>query len=182
MIRIALTPEETSQLATTRRSRRAQVAERCRYVLLNAQGWSVPQIAQRYERNEHTIRKWLKAYHTQGLVGLDNAPPPGRPATKGQKLEQQLDTLLTQAPSAYGYIEAGWTVDVLRDYLGQHDLQVSDTTVRRCLKSGGWVYKRFATTMPKHAPTAEKKSPGGRACCHHTSGPAAALCRSILCR
>ena len=160
MMRIALTPEETSQLATTRRSRRAQVAERCRYVLLNAQGWSVPQIAQRYERNEHTIRKWLKAYHAQGLAGLDNAPPPGRPATKSQKLEQQLDTLLTQAPSAYGYIEAGWRVDVLRDYLGQHDLQVSDTTVRRCLKSGGWVYTRLATTMPKHAPTAEKKKPG----------------------
>src|SRR5215813_1104227 len=153
MIRIALTPEETSQLAPTRRSRRAQVAERCRYVLLNAQGWSVPQIAQRYERNAHTIRKWLKAYHTQGLAGLDKAPPPGRPTTKGQKLEQQLDTLLTQAPSAYGSIEAGWTVDVLRDDLGQPDLQVSNTPVRRRLHSGGWVYKRFATPMPKHAPT-----------------------------
>jgi hypothetical protein len=51
-------------------------------------------------------------------------------------------------------------VDVLRDYLGQHDLQVRDTTVRRRLKSGGWVYKRFATTMPKNAPTGEKKKPG----------------------
>jgi transposase len=160
MIRIALTPEETSQLVTTRRSRRAQVAERCRYVLLNAQGWSVPQIAQRFARHEHTIRKWLKAYHGQGLAGLDNAPSPGRPATKGQKLAQQLDILLTQAPSAYGYIEAGWTVEVLRDYLGQHDLQVSDTTVRRRLKAGGWVYKRFAKTLPKNAPTAEKKKPG----------------------
>jgi transposase len=159
-MRIALTPEETSQLATTRCSRRAQVAERCRYVLRNAQGWSVPQIAQRDERNEHTLRKWLKAYHAQGLAGLDNAPPPGRPATKSQKLEQQLDTLLPQAPSAYGYIEAGWTVDVLRDYRGQHDLQVSDPTVRRCWKAGGWVYKRFAKPMPKHAPTAETKKPG----------------------
>jgi transposase len=102
MIRIALTPEETSQLTTTRRRRRAQVAERCRYVLLNAAGWSVPQIAQRFARNAHTIRKWLKAYRAQGLAGLDNAPPPGRPATKGQKLAQQLDTVLAQAPSAYG--------------------------------------------------------------------------------
>jgi len=42
MIRIALTPEETSQLATTRRSRRAQVAARGRSVLLHAQGWIVP--------------------------------------------------------------------------------------------------------------------------------------------
>ena len=159
-MRIALTPAETSQLATTRCSRRAQVAERCRYVLRNAQGWSVPQIAQRDERHEHTLRKGLKAYHAQGLAGLDNAPPPGRPATKSQKLEQQLDTLLPQAPSAYGYSEAGWTVDVLRDYRGQHDLQVSDTTVRRCWKAGGWVYKRFANTMPKHAPTAETKKPG----------------------
>ena len=161
MIRITLTPEATSQLVTIRASRRAQVAERCRYVLLKAQGWSVPQIAQRYERNEHTIRKWLKAYHAQGLAGLDNTPPPGRPATKGQKLAQQLDTVLAQAPSAYGYIEVGWTVDVLRDYLrSQHALQVSDTTVRRRLKSGGWVYKRFAKTLPKNAPTAEKKKPG----------------------
>jgi transposase len=55
----------------------------------------------------------------------------------------------------------GWTVDVLRDYLrSQHALQVSDTTVRRRLKSGGWVYKRFAKTLPKNAPTAEKKKPG----------------------
>src|SRR4029453_13275343 len=98
MIRIALTPEETSQLATTCRSRRAQVAERCRYVLLNAAGWSVPQIAQRFVRKEHHIRKWLKAYRTQGFTGLNNAPPPGRPATKGQQLAQQLPTLLTQAP------------------------------------------------------------------------------------
>jgi transposase len=160
MIRIALTPEEISQLETTRRSRRSQVAERCHYVLLNAQGWSVPQIAQRLERNDHTIRKWLKAYHQQGLAGLDNAPLPGRPATKGQKLTQQLDTLLAQPPCAYGYLEAGWTVDLLWDHLGQHDLHVSDSTVRRHLQSGGWVYKRFAKTMPQNAPTAAQKKRG----------------------
>jgi transposase len=149
-----------AQLVTTSRSRRDQVAERCRYVLLNAAGWSVPQIAQRFVRNEHTMRKWLTADHTQGLAGLDHAAPPGRPATKGQPLEQPLDILVTQAPSAYGYIEAGWTVEVLRDYLGQQDLQVSDTTVRRRLQSGGWVSKCFTKTLPKNAPTAEKKTPG----------------------
>jgi transposase len=160
MIRIDLTPEEKSQLETTRRRRRSQVAERCHYVLRNAQGLRVPQIAQRLARNEHTIRKWLNAYHEQRLTGLDNAPPPGRPATKGHKLDQYLDTLLTQAPNSYGYIEAGWRVDLLRKYLGQHDLAVSDSTGRRHLKSGGWVYKRFAHPMPKNAPTAEEKNAG----------------------
>ena len=31
----------------------------------------------------------------------------------------QLDTLLVQPPGAYGYIEAGWPVDLLCDYLLQ---------------------------------------------------------------
>ena len=171
MIRIDLTAEEKSKLETTRRRRRSQVAERCHYVLLNAQGLSVPQIAQRLERNEHTIRKWLKAYDDQGLVGLDNAPPPGRPATKGHKLDQHLDAVLTQTPSAYGYIEAGWTVDLLRDYLLQQDLSVSDSSVRRALKSGGWVYKRFTKGMPKNAPSADEKKLGW----HKSSMPSSSV-------
>jgi DNA-binding NarL/FixJ family response regulator len=60
MIRLVLSPEEQACLEQTRRSR-PQLAERCHYVLLNAQGWSVPQIARRLDRNEHTIRTWLKA-------------------------------------------------------------------------------------------------------------------------
>ena len=88
MIRINLPPEEISQLETTRRSRRSQVAERCHYVLLNAQGWSVPQIAQRFARNDHTSRTWLKAYDAQGRAGLDNAPPRGRPATQRRNVRR----------------------------------------------------------------------------------------------
>ena len=73
MIRLVLSPEEQASLEQTRRSR-PQLAERCHYVLLNAQGWSVPQIARRLDRNEHTIRTWLKAYRTTGLPGLHNTP------------------------------------------------------------------------------------------------------------
>ena len=154
MIRLDLTPEEISQLETLRRRRRSPVAERCHYVLLNAQGFSVPRIAQRLKRDEHTIRKWLKAYRDQGLAGLHNA---GRPATKGEKLNQQLDTLLSHVPSVYGYIEAGWTMALLRDYLRQQGFHVSDATVRRHLTSGVWVDKRFAKVIPSTAPTAEQK-------------------------
>jgi transposase len=77
MIRVVLSPGEQASLEQTRRTR-PQLAERCHYVLLNAPGWSVPQIAQRLDRNEHTIRAWLKAYRTAGLPGLSNAPQSGR--------------------------------------------------------------------------------------------------------
>src|SRR5918999_793388 len=112
MIRIQLSPEELAYLEQTRRARRSQVAERCHYVLLNAAGYSVPQIAQRLERHEHTIRKWLCAYRAQGVMGLQNG------------------------------------------------LSVSDATVRRRLKAGGWVYKRLSKTLPHKAPSAEQKKSG----------------------
>jgi transposase len=159
MIRLVLSPEEQASLEQTRRSR-LQLAERCHYVLLNAQGWSVPQIARRLDRNEHTIRTWLKAYRTAGLLGLHNTPQSGRPATTGQRVAAQLEQLLVHRPSHFGYIENGWTVDLLRAYLAQHHEAVSDATVRRQLKAGDWVYKRFAKTVPRNAPTAEKKKPG----------------------
>jgi transposase len=159
MIRLVLSPEEHALLEQTRRTR-PQLAERCHYVLLNAQGWSVPQIARRLDRNEHTIRTWLKAYCTAGLPGLYNAPHPGRPATIGQRVSAQIEQLLAHGPNHFGYIEDGWTVDLSRDYLAQHQGSASDATVRRQLKAGDWVYKRFAKTVPRNAPTAEKKKPG----------------------
>jgi transposase len=159
MIRLVLSPEEYALLEQTRRTR-PQLAERCHYVLLNAQGWSVPQIARRLDRNEHTIRIWLKAYRTAGLQGLHNTPQPGRPATTGQRVSAHIEHLLAHSPSHFGYIEDGWTVDLLRNYLAQHEAPASDATVRRQLKAGDWVYKRFAKTVPRNAPNAAKKKPG----------------------
>ena len=159
MSRLVLSPEEHALLEQTRRTR-PQIAERCHYVLLNAQGWSVPQIARRLDRNEHTIRSWLKAYRTAGLQGLHNTPQSGRPATTGQRVSAHLAQLLAHSPSYFGYIEDGWPVDLLRDYLAQHHAPASDATVRRQLQAGDWVYKRFAKTVPRNAPSAEKKKPG----------------------
>ena len=45
MICLDLSPEEKAHVEQARRTR-PQIAERCHYVLLNAAGWSVPQIAQ----------------------------------------------------------------------------------------------------------------------------------------
>jgi len=67
---------------------------------------------------------------------------------------------LAQSPSHFGYIEDGWTVDLIRHYLAPTTGDVHDSTVRRQLQAGGWVYKRFAKTVPLNAPSPEKKKPG----------------------
>jgi transposase len=159
MIRLTLSSEDQAHLEQTRRTR-LHLAERCHYVVLNAQGWSVPQIAQRLNRNAHTMRTWLKAYRTAGLPGLHNTPQSGRPATTGQRVSAHIEQLLAHSPSHFGYIEDGWTVDLLRAYLAQQQVPASDATVRRQVKAGNWVYKRFTKTVPRNAPDAEKKKPG----------------------
>ena len=159
MICITLSPKQTRQLQHARRYQ-DRIAERCHAVLLSAQELSVPQISHRLGRDQQTVRAWLKAYQRNGIAGLDNAPKSGRPPTKGQALDQHLDSLLEQRPCDVGYLEAGWTVDLIRDHLAKQQLEVSDSTVRRHLQAGGWVYKRFAQTVPDDAPTAEKKKRG----------------------
>jgi hypothetical protein len=107
-----------------------------------------------------TSTRFASGYHTTGLPGLQNTPQSGRPAITGQRVSTYLEQLLAHSPSHFGYIEDGWTVDLLRDYLAQHQAPASDATVRRQLKAGDWVYKRFAKTVPRNAPSAAKKKRG----------------------
>ena len=97
----------------------------------NNQGHSVPQIAKRLERAEQTVRAWLKAYQREGIEGLSAAPRPGRPPLKGQALDQQLEILRNHSPADFGYLEAAWTVGLIRHQLASRQLEVSDSTVRR---------------------------------------------------
>jgi transposase len=107
------------------------------YVVRNAEGWRVPHIAQRLDRNAHTMRTWLKASQAAGLQGLSNTPQPGRPATKGQSVTAHLERLLAQSPSHCGSSEDGWTIALIRHYLAQHTGDGSDATGRRQWQAGG---------------------------------------------
>lgn len=160
MLRISLSDDQRQALHKHRKNDRSQAAERCTYVLLADQGLSIPQIADRLHRHEHTIRYWLKAYQRQELIGLAGTSPPGRPNRQGAHTLRLLEQTLSRAPTDFGYIETGWTVDLLRDYFQRaHHHCVSDTTVRRMLKAGGWRYKRSKKSVPRQAPSpAEKKS------------------------
>ena len=160
MIRIELIPEQRETLEKARRIRSSNLAERCLAVLLSDQGQRAPAIAASMGRHEHTIRSWLKAYLQDGLDGLKATPPIGRANRKEQAAVTLLQPVLAKAPSDYGYLEAGWSANWLVDYLRRQGLEASESTVKRALKRGGWVYKRVAKTMPMEAPSAEEKTYG----------------------
>ncbi len=160
MIRVHLSSEQRQRLEQARRTRLSNLTERGLAVLLSDRGQSVPVIAQSIGRHEHTIRSWLKAYLEGGIDGLRNTPPPGRTNRKEHQALTLLQPVLVKHPSEHGYLEAGWSTHLLVDYLSTQGLEASASTIKRALKQGGWVYKRFAKTMPAHAPSSEEKKVG----------------------
>jgi transposase len=120
----------------------------------------VPLIAESIGRHEHTIRSWLKAYFRDGIEGLKNTPPPGRTNRKENEALMILQPVLAHHPSEYGYLEAGWSTHLLVDSLSRQGLEASESTVKRALKGGGWVYKRFAKAVRLEAPSSEEKKLG----------------------
>jgi transposase len=63
-----------------RRAHDARLRERYHCILLLLDGKSCPEIAQWLYRDEETIRRWVHAFHTSGLAGLEREASPGRPA------------------------------------------------------------------------------------------------------
>ena len=157
MIRISLSEEERGALVRARRSQRTNISERAYYVLLSDSGKSVSDIAELTLRNAHTIRLWLKRYISHGLSGLNSQKQPGRPAQKAKIIESHLEQLLSKSPQDYGYQEAGWQINLLRDWFDKLGLRACDNTIVKSLNRLGFVYKRFSKAVPKNAPTIEEK-------------------------
>lgn len=159
MIRIYLNEEAKTDLLRLRRSQKSNMGERAYYVLLCGEGKSVSEIAKITGRNEHTIRLWLKRYITFGITGLKSRSQPGRPARKAPVIESQLEELLSKSPQDYGYQEAGWQINLLRDWFAKQGVSACDNTLVKSLNRLGFVYKRFSKTLPENAPsTTEKKA------------------------
>jgi transposase len=157
MIQIHLTETERNELKAHRTTRNSNLSERCLYILLSDEGKSVPEIAEVTKRNEHTVRFWLAEYQKGGVERLKGISPPGRPSIKGCRIYPVILGIVPESPSKYGYIEAGWTIGMIADYLKREGIEVSAGTIKRVLKKNGWVYKRFSKTTPSNAPTDEEK-------------------------
>lgn len=63
--------------------------ERCRCLLLNAEGYQVKDLARIFEVSEISVYGWLKRWETSGIVGLQDKAGRGRkPILKNEDLPQ----------------------------------------------------------------------------------------------
>ena len=125
-----LTEEEDRTLSELRLAQTVpqRTKDRAHMVRLNAQKWSVPQIAQIFECHEHTVRSAVRRWEAQGLGGLWEAPGRGaKPKWKEADL-QHLEQALDAEPHTYN-------CDQLAHKLAQErQVNLSSSRLRRLLQ------------------------------------------------
>jgi transposase len=123
-------------------------------------GKPLAQIAGSLGVSRQTVYNWLTAY-TESFdpLALVDAARSGRPSTWTPDVDELLQTLLRESPSAWDYQAVNWTVPLLRQQLATWDGRwLSEDTIRRRLHELGYVWKRTRYVLPAD-PDKEKKTP-----------------------
>jgi transposase len=100
-VSIELSEEERAQLESwARRRRSAQaLAQRCRVVLLAAEGLNNTEIAERLGVHRPMVRKWRSRFAEYRLDGLIDEPRPGKPRTiTDEQVEEVIVKTLESTP------------------------------------------------------------------------------------
>lgn len=102
-LHIVLTLEEERTLSELRvaPSVPQRTRDRAHMLRLNAQGWTVPTIAEIFECQENTVRRTLQRWQQDGLGGLWDAPGRGTKAKWQEADMAYLEQCLEQEPRTY---------------------------------------------------------------------------------
>jgi transposase len=114
-----MTEKERDIIQQTARSRTAAVrqVERARIIQASSEGQSVSEIAGRLQVKEAKVRTWIKRFNDEGLVGLEDVPRSGRPATYTPEEVSEVIAVALTDPQTLGLPFASWTLDRLEAYL-----------------------------------------------------------------
>ncbi len=140
-----LSPDAIEELANLYRTTHSiRLHTRAQMVLLAAEQHMVAaNIARIVRTDEQTVRRWLKRYQAEGVVGLSDAPHPGAKPTVTEAYKAQLVVVARQRPRSLNQPYSLWTCQRLADYMAeQTGIRVSGETVRHYLIAADIVLSR----------------------------------------
>jgi transposase len=106
-LRIRLTVEEDRTLGELRQAKTVpqRTRDRAHMLRLNAEGWTVPRIAEIFDCHEHTVRATLRRWESKGLGGLWEAPGRGaKPRWQASDLDY-LSACIEEEPRTYNSVQ-----------------------------------------------------------------------------
>ena len=124
-VEVVLSDEERAFLEAHVRKHKAprSLSDRCRIILLCAEGLRSREIARRTGVHEHTVGKWRRRFAERRVAGLSDEHRSGRPRTvTDDKVAEVVERTLTTMPKDATH----WSVRSMAERTG-----VSHTTVHR---------------------------------------------------
>lgn len=152
--------ERLAQAARSTREKRAWL--RMRALLLWDEGQPALHVARTLGVGRQSLYEWRDRYlERREPLDLLDRPKSGRRPILGAQERARLQEILEQDPQAWGYCSYGWTVPLLLQHLESHEgVQVSETTLRRTLRSLGYRWKRPRYALARRDPEREEKKGG----------------------
>ena len=116
---------------------------RLRAVKAVCDGMSVGQVARAYGTHRTTVFRWMTRYDTEGTDGLQRRPGSGRPRLLEELDEEELQKLVLNPASKFGYETDLWTVRRLCTVIEEeYKVAVSKDTIWRRLREAGLTYQK----------------------------------------
>jgi transposase len=158
--RVRLSPGQVATLDQHyRRTPKPAEWTRLHIILLSHQGYIPPAIATIVRVDPATGRRAIHRFKRHGLLGLLNAPRPGRPRKVTPAWEELLVHTVEQDPRRVGVLRAAWTAPALATYLAERTgIRVSAQRIRHYLRQHGyaprrptWTVRHLARRDPQYA-------------------------------
>ena len=116
---------------------------RLRAVRAVLRGRSMSDVADAYETDRSTIFRWVNRFHEEGEEGLVRRPTSGRPRKVQELTEEELQSIVLQPASRFGYETDLWTTGRLHAVIeDQYRVRVSKDTIWRRLREAGLTYQK----------------------------------------
>jgi transposase len=149
-----------------RHSADARETRRALALLDLADGQTPGQVAARYRVGRSTVYDWAARWNDPGSPKgrrLRDAERPGRPPDARDGVAEKLAELLPTAPTEHGYRHPAWTTPLLVAHLArEHQVEVSESTVRRALHDLGYRWKRPRFVLSRRDPNWRQAKGGSR--------------------
>jgi transposase len=139
-------------------SQAVELVHRSPAILLSADGWAVPKIAELLRVDQATVHRWLDRFAANGLLGLATIWSNGRPPAWDEAYEWALVETVRHDPRWYGLEQSLWTCSLLVGYLAaQTGTHLSAERVRVLLHQHGIHLKQPTPVVHSRDPQYDPK-------------------------
>jgi transposase len=137
-----------------------EVGLRAKMILLSSEGYTVPEIRERTNTHDGTIRKWIHRFNKKGIEGLLPVPRTVKNPRITKEQREMIVEVATTEPRELGMKFSNWSLRRLVWYVETRAKiveKISHERIRQILAESGIKWRNTRTTMSSRDPEYDLK-------------------------